>query len=54
MTKDEVINILRDCQESSDNEAAHIVADNALCDFLVSLGHEDIVKEFNNVGKWYS
>lgn len=63
VTKKFVIEELNALQESlykilTNTEAAHKRADELLCLFLSSLGHSDIVKEFEKVknasGKWYS
>lgn len=37
-----------------DEELGHSHADGVLCDFLIYLGHPEIVKEFKKVDKWYS
>jgi hypothetical protein len=37
-----------------DTELGHIKADEILCDLLKSLGYEDVVVEFNKIGKWYA
>lgn len=34
-------------------ETGHIEADNILRRLLVSLGHADIVREYDNISKWY-
>ena len=41
-------------QKSQDIEEAHGSADKILCSLLVSLGYEDIVKEYDKIGKWYA
>ncbi len=38
-------------QTNPDPERAHIEADNALCDLLTALGFENIVKEYQKIGK---
>jgi hypothetical protein len=38
---------------SLDPETAHGFADKILCDFLLSLGYEDMVKEFDKIKRWY-
>lgn len=37
-----------------DPEAAHDMADTALCDFLMGLGYADVVEAWNKVPKWYA
>lgn len=37
-----------------DVEDAHLKADDALCEFLVKIGHKDLVDKFKEVRKWYS
>lgn len=54
MNKDEAIAKLKALQGSGDWEAAHGDADQVLCDFLTALGHADVVKEWDEVGKWYA
>lgn len=39
---------------SNDREAAHIEADELLCEMLKMLGFEDIVLEFDQIPKWYA
>lgn len=55
MTREEAIKELKIAsEEADDKEAAHIFADEILCELLTSLGYEDVVKEWKKVGKWYS
>jgi hypothetical protein len=35
-----------------DYEAGHVEADKILCDLLMELGWGDVVKAWENVGKW--
>lgn len=37
-----------------DEEAAHIDADDLLCEVLVDLGYAEGVKVFNDAHKWYA
>lgn len=37
-----------------DKESAHAEADDALCEFLRSLGHDDMVELYLSVDKWYA
>lgn len=45
---------LVDLSQWDDIEAAHYRADEILCDLLVSLGYDEIVKAYNKITKWYS
>lgn len=45
---------IRKAQTITDNEAAHREADGALCDYLIQLGHDDLVIEWRKVRKWYA
>ena len=40
--------------ENPDEEAAHIQADDVLCDILNQLGFEDVVEEYRKIPKWYA
>ena len=39
---------------NTDQEEAHIEADNLLCRFLEELGYTDLVAAYNKVEKWYA
>lgn len=54
MTKEKAIDILQMIQKSHDTEIAHIDADDILCQFLESLGYEDVVSEYQKVDKWFA
>ena len=54
MNKDEILNKMIELGKSDDFEVAHGEADHLLCEFLKSLGYNDIVEAYNKVGKWYS
>ena len=45
---------LRDAQKKFDIEMAHVESDVALCDLLIALGYEHVVKEYDKVNKWYA
>lgn len=45
---------LEELSKCSDYEYSHIEADDILCEILQKLGYSDIVREFNNLGKWYA
>lgn len=53
MTKKEVLKKLLECHEIVDPKTAHEEADKVLCEFLISLGYDDVVAEFDKVYKWY-
>lgn len=53
-TKEEVIKELKSLQGYGDTEINHGIADKLLCDFLISLGHKDIVDEYEKIDKWYA
>jgi len=55
MKEKEVIKKLKKLQKDyGDIEINHQEADKLLCDFLIQLGHEKIVKEWCKVEKWYA
>jgi hypothetical protein len=54
MTEAETLEALLKCQNSGDPEAAHSKADLILCEFLCTLGYDNIVKEYNKVEKWFA
>ncbi|MCL7942072.1 hypothetical protein M8009_17450 [Halomonas sp. ATCH28] len=37
-----------------DQHMQHVDADEVLCEFLISLGHGDVVEEYRKIEKWYS
>lgn len=45
---------LQECQQNREWESAHEDADDVLCELLSDLGFEDIVAEWQKVGKWYA
>ncbi len=45
---------LKEQQANEDQEEAHIAADDILCELLTAIGYEDVVKEYEKIGKWYS
>ena len=54
MTREEAIKQLIEEQKSYDTEHSHSMADDILCDLLISLGYGDVVKEYEKIDKWYS
>ena len=53
-TKEEVIIELKKLQDYGDTEIDHLIADELICEFLISLGHKDIVDEYEKINKWYA
>ena len=53
-SKDAIRRLKRQQPEDIDTEIAHFVADDIICEFLVSLGYEDVVAEYDLVVKWYA
>lgn len=39
---------------ADDEEVAHCLADEILCDLLINLGYIELVSEYNDVDKWYA
>jgi len=54
MTREEAINKLKILQSLGDKEIAHCNADDVICDLLKALGYEDVVKEYDEIDKWYA
>lgn len=54
MTKEQTLEALKQLLNESDLEKAHEQADDALCGFLIGLGYEDVVKEWEKIQKWYA
>lgn len=54
MTKEQAIEKLKKLQKSTDIEQAHGDADQVLCRLLESLGHTDVVTEYEKVEKWFA
>lgn len=54
VTMESTLETLRLCQQMRDPENAHNRADKALCDFLTSLGYQQVVDEWKKVEKWYA
>ena len=54
MTKEEAIAELNLIRQSDDTEVAHVDADDVLCQLLMSLGYEDVVTAYHDIGKWYA
>jgi len=53
MTKEEAVERLKTCKEK-DVETGHGEADNILCELLCFLGYEEVVKEYDEIEKWYA
>lgn len=54
MTPEEAITALKPLENVGDYEIAHNQADDVLCALLRFLGHDDVVKAWQKVGKWYA
>lgn len=54
MTREKAIELLKKLQADGDPETCHMAADDILCELLVSLGYEDVVAEYDVIGKWYA
>lgn len=54
MTREEAIAKLKELQRGYDTEVDHVEADDVICKLLESLGYEDVVKEYDTIGKWYA
>ncbi len=57
MNKPELIQRLHELAtrtESGDEEDWHIEADDLIAEFLISLGHSDVVEVYNRIDKWYA
>ena len=54
MTKEEAIAELNLIRQNDDTEVAHVDADDVLCQLLMSLGYEDVVTAYHDIGKWYA
>lgn len=54
MTREEAITKLKELQKGYDTESDHVDADDVICELLKSLGYEDVVKEYDAIGKWYA
>ena len=53
MTKEEAILKLKEAANLGEEEG-HIVADDVLCELLVSLGYGDVVDAYESIHKWYT
>lgn len=54
MEKQDYIDKMIALQGNDDIASIHGEADDILCQFLIDLGHNDLVEEYNKVDKWYS
>lgn len=52
--KHDALERLDRCQKSDDQEAAHVEADDVLCDLLIELGFGDVVSAYHRIPKWYA
>ena len=51
MTKEELLQKLKECAEDSDTEQRHIDADNALLDYI---NDPAVTEAFRKLPKWYA
>lgn len=51
MTKQELLDILKECQENRSTEEAHGDADDALIEFI---NDSEIAEAYSKVHKWYA
>ena len=54
MNRENAISRLIELQDNGDTEAAHLNADEVLCQLLIVLGYQDVVVEYNKVDKWFA
>lgn len=54
MEREIAIQKLKELQKSEETDQAHADADRILCDLLISLGYEDVIKEYKAIEKWYA
>lgn len=52
--KQKYIEKMKELQNARDTEGSHIDADDLLCELLVELGFQEVVDEYNKIGKWYA
>ena len=45
---------LKELQQDDDVELSHYEADQIICKLLDDLGYNDVVKEYNEISKWYA
>ena len=54
VTRESAVSSLLEIQQMSDTECAHSAADGVLRRFLLSLGYDDVIREYDKVEKWYA
>lgn len=54
MTREIALQKLKECEQNSDTESAHGIADSVLCELLEDLGYEDVIFAYSKVNRWYS
>ena len=54
ITAEQALERLKALHDSTDPEAAHSEADSVLCELLGALGHNDVVKAWEAVEKWFA
>jgi hypothetical protein len=53
MTRETAIEELVKCKSEYDTETAHSIADVVLCQLLIALGYDDVVKEYRAIDKHF-
>lgn len=51
---EQVLIKLKELKNNDDNECAHSMADDLLCELLLELGYEEIVSVYEDLEKWYA
>lgn len=49
-----IAKIIDDIVETEDNETAHIILDNILCDILYDDGYHKVIAAYRRAPKWYA
>ena len=49
-----IAKIIDDIVETEDNETAHIILDNILCDILYDDGYHKVIDAYRRAPKWYA
>lgn len=54
MTYEQALVRIRAAKQIEDTEAAHLEADEILCQYLRELGATELVDRWNEIDKWYA
>lgn len=54
MNRHDAIDALEKFHGDTDEEIAHFEGDKVLCQFLASLGYQDVVDAWEKIDKWYA